>query len=263
MSGVGERDDAPEVEEIEPGEIEEVDAPEDEGQEGDAVEEDDGEAGQGGDDEKVGGQAALADPQPKPRSAATIAVQEAKRAAKAAKEEAEAARREAAELRAQVQGRQTQEQQRLEQERLSLMPPEEKYEYLLKKQESNFEARFGALQFQQADSGDRVAFESLCARQSDQGKALASVRDEVESRLAELRRNGGNTSREVLAKYILGERAYERAGRVKSKQAANGAKNIARNKVNAPASRGDVQSGQRRSGDEVSQRRSRLEDQQI
>lgn len=262
MSGVGERDDAPEIEEIEPDEVEEVDAAE-EGDEETPDEGDGQEDGQGS-DEAAGRQADVAaEGQPKPRSAATIAVQEAKRAAKAAREDAENTRRELNELRAAAQGRQTREQQELEAQRVALMAPEEKYDYLLKQQETRFEGRFAALQFQQADSGDRVAFQSLCARPNDQGKALASVADEVEKRLGELRRNGGNTSREVLAKYIIGERAFERAGRAKAKQTKTGAANIARNKVAAPSGRGDVAGGSRRSGNEIEQRRARLEDQQI
>lgn len=269
MSQVGERDDAPEVEAIESDEIEQ------QGADGASADEDgddgvDEESGEGDDDLPEGdnepegaGEQRPEGVAAKPRSAATIAVQEAKRAAKAAREEAESTRRELAELRAAQQGRQTAEQQRLEAERISLMPPEEKYEYLLKAQETRFEARFGALQFQQGDSGDRVAFQSLCARNSDQGKALSSVSDEVERRLTELRRNGGNTSREVLAKYILGERAYERAGRVKAKQEKKGAANIQRQQGKPSGGRSDVQGGQRKGGDDRAARAARLADQQI
>lgn len=259
MSNPGERDDAPEIEEIEPDEIEEVDAAE-EGDEETPDEGDGQEDGQGG-DEAAGRQADVDAPsQPKKGNPEFGRLRQR---AREAEEVAENTRRELNELRAAAQGRQTREQQELEAQRVALMAPEEKYDYLLKQQETRFEGRFAALQFQQADSGDRVAFQSLCARPNDQGKALASVADEVEKRLGELRRNGGNTSREVLAKYIIGERAFERAGRVKAKQAKTGAANIARNRVAAPSSRGDVAGGSRRSGNEVEQRRARLEDQQI
>lgn len=256
MSNPGERDDALESEVVDEAEIDEGLDTADTDEGGD--DEGDGDSGEGdehlaeGDHEQEGArergtELQVEGAQPK-ISRASLAVMEAKKAAKAAKEEAETARREAAQLRAEAQGRQTREQAELEAQRLSLMPPEEKYDYLLKQQETKFEARFGALQFQQADSGDRVAFESLCSRGTDQGKALAAVRDEVERRLGELRRNGGNTSREVLAKYILGERAYDRAGRVKAKAEKRGAANIQRQQGKPTGGSGSVASEGRRSG---------------
>ena len=197
----------------------------------------------------------------KPRSAATIAVQEAKRAAKEARAEAEATRREMAELRAAAQGRQTAEQQRLEQERLALMPPEEKYEYLLNRQAEQTRVQLGAIEFRMQDAADRSAFESMCARRP----AFAAVQAEVEETLANFRRQGQQgPSRENLALWAIGKNAVSRAEKGgKTKQAVKGAQRVQSQRVAAPASRSDVQGGQRRSGGETDARRQRLENMDI
>ena len=197
----------------------------------------------------------------KPRSAATIAVQEAKRAAKEAKAEAEAARRELEQLRQERQGRQTAEQQELERQRIALMDPEEKTTFLLNKQQQEFNGRFGALEFRMQDASDRTAFESLCAR----NPAFDAVRDDVEKQLGEMRRSGGNATRETVATYFIGKRAIERAAKGgKAKQAAKGAGRVQSQRVAAPAGRSDVVTrSERRGGDEKSARAARLGDNQI
>lgn len=270
MSNPGVRvDDAPDFEETVDVEIEWGDGPgpdeggaddldgDPAGGDGDNLEEDHA----AGDVQQAGQPAAQG---VKARSPATIAVQEAKRAAKEAKAEAEAARREAAELRAAAQGRQTQQEQILEQERLALMPHDEKLQYLLNKQAEDTRRQVGALQFQMQDGGDRIAFQSLAARNDAVGKAYASIADEVEQRLAEVRRNGGNASRETVAKYILGERAVAGLSKAKPKQIQRGQENIQRQQARPTGGRGDVPGGQqRRGGDEAAARRTRLENQDI
>lgn len=264
MSNPGERDDAPEVEletEIDEGLVA---ADTDEG--GD--DEVDGDSGEGdehlaeGDHESKGDgeRGAVSEVAVKPRSAATIAVQTAKRAAKENAERAERAEQRLAEIERDRQGRQTLEEQRLEAERIALMPPEEKFDHLLRRQEERTRQEVGALRFQMQDAGDRVAFESRCARVP----AMEAVRDEVERQIAELRRGGGNTTRETLATYLIGKRAIESAGRLKSKQAAKGAANIQRQTARPVQGSGGVPAGDRRGGgDDRSARAKRLENQEI
>ena len=260
MSGIGERDDAPEVETVEDAEIEDVvETPsEDEG-----ADEDD-QPDEAGDEPADGGEGQPAAVAAKPRSAATIAVQEAKRAAKEAKAEAEATRRELEQLRQASQGRQTAEQQELERQRLELMPPEEKFTYLLNKQAEQTRTQVGALQFQMQDATDRSVFQSLAARPDDIGKAYASVADDVEARLREIRASGQpGPAREVIAKYLIGERAVARMARSKPKQAAKGAARIAANTVKPASGRSDVQGGERRGGSDRAARAARLGDMEI
>jgi hypothetical protein len=253
MSEVGEKPDAPEVEDIEAEEIETPEGDEAEAEEGDEAE--DEPSPDEGDGEEAPPVAAQ-----KPRSAATIAVQEAKRAAKEAKAEAENARREANELRQAMQGRQTEEQRRIEAERIALMPPEEKTDYLLRKQEQEFDGRFRGLEFRMQDNADRVAFEALCAR----NPAFEAVREDVERQLVETRRGGGNVAREVAATYFIGKRALERAQKgSKTKQAAKGSQRVAAAGAKPAGGRSDVRGGERRGGDERAARAARLGDMEI
>ena len=258
MSNPGERDDAPDLEDVaddiaEPEEGLDAAAEEAEGADGDEDATDD-DAGEGDGSEEAAPVTA------KPRSAATIAVQEAKRAAKEAKAEVEALRRERDEALRQRQGQQTAEQQRLEQERIALMAPEEKTEYLLGRQRQEFAGAINQLRFEQADNADRTAFEAMCAR----NPAFDAVRDEVNAEIEKMRRNGGNAPRETVAIYLIGKRALDRSSKGgKAKQAAKGASRVQSQRVAAPGGRSDVKGGERRSGNERAARAARLADQQI
>lgn len=269
MSNPGEREDAPEVEfEDVADEAGEQDEQSDgAGSDEDGADADEGdEAGDGddaGSEDASGnheGQARQSN-EVKPRSAATIAVQEAKRAAKAAEARAAELERRLNEQERQRQGQLTAQQQAEERARLELMPPEEKTEYLLNKQRQEFDGRFGQLQFQMQDNADRIAFENLCARDP----SLAGLRDQTEQKLAEMRRNGATAPRETIATFLLGQRARERAAKGgKAKQAAKGAVRVQSQRVAAPSGRSDVKGGDgRRGGDGKAALRARLEDQQI
>lgn len=270
MSNPGQRDDAPEFEEHVDVEIEDGGdgaGPDEVGDDALGEEPGGGDVDHGeqddaaGDLQQAGEQATGA---VRPRSAATIAVQAAKRAAKEATARAEAAERRIADADRERQGRQTERDQLLEAERLALMPPEEKFQYLLTKQADDTRRQVGALQFQMQDGGDRIAFQSLAARPDAVGKAYASISDEVEQRLTDIRRGGGNASRETVAKYILGERAVASLSKTKPKQVARGQENIQRQQARPAGGRGDVPAGQqRRGGDERTARKARLENADI
>ncbi len=257
MSNPGERDDAPEVEDVEdvvdPAEIDQADEGETEDEGG---EDDEGE----GDEAGAGGEAEQPAPV-KARSAATIAVQEAKRIAKEAKAEADATRAELTRLQQERQGRTTAEQQAERAARLELMSPDEKTNFLLNEQEQRFSGAFNQLRFEQADTRDQTRFEAVCARKPH----FAAIADEVEAELAKMRRNGATAPRETIALYLIGKKADERASKGgKAKQAAKGAGRVQSQRVAASSGRSDVQSGnQRRGGGEAAARRARLENQQI
>jgi hypothetical protein len=255
MSGTGEREDALGEKTVEDAEIDTT-VEDTEVEEGEEAEEATEEAEEGSAEEGAEEAPAAA---AKPRSAATIAVQEAKRAAKEAKAEAEATRRELEQLKQERQGRQTAEQQELERQHIALMDPEEKTAFLLNKQQQEFNGRFGALEFRMQDAADRTAFEASCAR----NPAFDAVRDDVERQLAEMRRTGANANRETVALYFIGKRAVERAAKGgKAKQAAKGEKRIQSERVAAPSGRSDVRAGGEKSGAKNSLR-ARLENQQI
>lgn len=172
-------------------------------------------------------------------------------------ERADRLERELADLRAQATGRHTEETRRAEQERLSLMTADEKLDYYRAQDRRELEQRFGNLQFQLADQSDRQSFANAC----DRSPALAAVADDVERILASERAAGRpGASREVIARYVIGDRALKNAGRAKAKQAKRGAEQRERQTARSTNPRSDVgNSGQRR-GSESEQRRKRLED---
>lgn len=264
MSQVGERDDAPDVEEFEDhGEVEQ-------GADGSGANEDGADAlgeepDEGAGDERQDDDAGTDEGQA--RQPAEVSGKKGnsefgrlRAKAREAEARAEAAERRIAEAERAAQGRQTAEQQRLEQERVALMSPEEKTEYLLQRQEQGFNARFGQLEQRLADNADRVAFDSLCAR----NPAFAALRDEAEQKLAELRRNGGSGTREVVATYLIGQRAIQRAlGGGKQKQAKQGQQRVQSQTVKAPVTRGDASAQRKVGGSDRQQRAARLENLEI
>jgi hypothetical protein len=174
-----------------------------------------------------------------------------------ANERAERLARENQELLARLNGRQTEETRRAEQERLSLMTADEKLDYYRGQDRRELEQFKNTISFQLADSSDRQAFAHAC----DRSPALAAVSDDVERILAQERAAGRpGASREVIARYVIGDRALKNAGRAKSKQQKRATEQRERQTSRAAGARSDVaQSGNRR-GSESEQRRKRLED---
>lgn len=158
-------------------------------------------------------------------------------------------------LERQQAGRQTEQEAALERERVALMSPDEKIEHFRQKDRQEFDRRFQMLQFQQADASDKVAFDTLCAR----NKAYVSVQDRVEELLANERRAGSNPRREVVAKYLIGEMAINRAAQAAGKQRKNGAAAVAR-QVAKPSGAARSDTGQQtRSPSDRAARAKRLE----
>ncbi len=155
----------------------------------------------------------------------------------------------------QVRAEQEQERQRLE-----LMTPDEKIDYYRQKDRQESDQRFAALQMQLAENADRSAFDALCARDS----RIASMRDDVERQLAEVRRGGGNTSREVIAKYLIGDRALKQAPRARQNQQSAADQRLARQAGKPTGSaKGDISRGRSEQLSDREARRKRLENMQI
>ena len=118
-----------------------------------------------------------------------------------ADERAERAEREAQELRDRLAQQETDAMQRArlarEQELAEMDPTERR---LLQAENEARQARFEA-----QDGRDRAAFDSLVARNPHLGK----LAQDVEKELSLARRNGQYPTREAVAKFILGNRAFE------------------------------------------------------
>ncbi len=163
--------------------------------------------------------------------------------AKTAREEAAQVRREADELKARLARLERPLDQPKEPtaDEMALWSPDQIIDYKLNKATSKFEQTLGQLQFQTYESGDKANFKALCAVDS----VAARYADEVESRLAELRSKGQNVDRERLLTYIVGEKVRQRGSGAKKKQAQDGERRIARQRVEPASAKGDTEAPRR------------------
>lgn len=182
------------------------------------------------------------------------------------RQEAQEARREAAENRRRLdefEARQrapapqgeTQEQRA---QRYALMSPEERMEARLAESQAEFNQRLGLMQFQTMEASDKAAFEAYCAA----NPRAARFADEVESRLAELRRNGQNIDRRRLYTFIVGEKILARNEGEGARQRKEGARRVARETTRPASPRGDT-AATRQTADTAESRRKRLENVQL
>lgn len=101
-----------------------------------------------------------------------------------------------------------------ERARLEVMTPEERSEYRTTKTVNGLRQDFGRLQFQLADQTDKASFDAKAIS----NPVYARHADEVEDRLAALRRQGQNVTREIMLRFLLGEKAMQQQGRAAGKQ---------------------------------------------
>lgn len=144
--------------------------------------------------------------------------------------------REMAEMRAERQRQQVPaESPDQEAARLALMDPEQRSEYRLTKALARQEQQNNTLRFQMLDSSDKSAFASLCADKPLYKRFAA----QVETKLADLRRQGQNVDREALAKYLIGEEVANRGPKVLQRQREQGKRNVDRQRAGSSATRSD------------------------
>jgi len=231
----------------------------DEGQEGldaegleddaDDGDDDEGEGDSAGAEEGEGEEASTRaghDEQVRQPSRAERRVQQALREAKDAK--AEVARLKSLVERPAPQQPQETPAQRAE--RLAMMEPEDRIRYEVNEQVGGLRREFATLSFQMQDSGDRTAFESLCAR----NPVAAKLHDQVEDRLAEMRAAGTTAPRETVLKYVIGDRALANAARAGTKARKTAAGNIQRQTARPGSGRGDAADTGRRGSKTLAER---------
>jgi hypothetical protein len=145
-------------------------------------------------------------------------------------------------------------------ERLAMMEPEDRINFLVDEKVGGLQRQFATLSFQMQDTGDRTAFDSLCAR----NPVAAKLKDQVEARLGEMRAAGTTAPRETVLKYVIGDRALANAARAGTKVRKAAATNIQRQTARSGSARGDAADTSRRAGaDTPEARRKRLEGVQI
>jgi hypothetical protein len=185
------------------------------------------------------------------------------RAASAAKIAAEA-KREAAALRAELEETKRQrnapatETTEQFQARLDAMDPLSRVDYLRQLDRQIAQNAIRDLEHKIADSTDRSEFEALCAR----NPTAAKLKDEVETKLAELRRSGQTVPRGNILRFLIGERALSKEPRARGKAERDAASRRQRHDARPGNGRSDAGPESRR-GDSKAARDKRLENMDI
>ena len=148
-------------------------------------------------------------PQARQPSRGENRVAAATRAAKEAREQTARLEQEMAALRQQINNPAPRETQQQINDRLAQMEPWERTEYLRQQDSQRMEQRLAQIQFDAQESADKTAYEALASRRP----IAAKLRDDVEARLADMRRNGTTAPREIVLAYLIGQRALANEGR--------------------------------------------------
>lgn len=180
----------------------------------------------------------------------------AKEDARTAREAADRATRELNDYRRQMEESRRREDPAIEEARVALMNPDQKLDYWRNKDRQEADRKFQALQLQVVDSSDRAVFNSKYSA----NPVFSKYSDRVEAALREVRARGGNTDRETVLKYLVGEDAMSKVGKAKTEQTNRGRENIQRQTTRPGTGRSDQVGTQRRGGlSEREQRAKRLE----
>ena len=234
-----------EIENLEDGELEEGG-----GETDDASEQDEGKA----DGEKAGDEEVEAQSERKPGRGESR-FQKLANEAREAREHAARVERELQEFKAE-QSRKAAVVEKKEPtaEEMALWSTEQVIDYKMQKATGQFSQNLQQLQWNTMESNDKAAFERLQLSDPRAKKYAA----EVETRLANIRKQGQNVDRESLLKFIVGEKVMEGGGKAAAKQKKQGEEQIRRQKTNPPGGQSDVRGG-RTQDSEAEARRKRLE----
>lgn len=136
-----------------------------------------------------------------------------------------------------------------ERERLALMTPDERADYRISQMERRTNETLRQSQLQTNIHLDRNAYEAKAAV----NPVYARYRDEVEAKFQEHLARGAPVEREVILKYLLGEKALNGAG--KSRDAARrGRARVERERVPPAGGKGDASSQRGRVGSTAEER---------
>lgn len=149
--------------------------------------------------------------------------------AKAAEAKAEAIAAELAAFRAQSDLSKKAELDEAEAARVAAMDPTQRDAYEARKESQSTKQALAYLNFKMEDSSDK----SLFAAKAIVNPVRAKYADRVEAKLVEMRKQGQNTTREIVYKFLLGEDAdkkYEAGGAGPKKKSAASRVDAARSK---------------------------------
>lgn len=127
---------------------------------------------------------------------------------------------------------------REEEARLAEMSPEERSAYNLRKTERDLSFKIELMKFENADSADKMAYQTKAA--SD--PRYAKYAGEVEEELTRLRKTGQNVPREILLQVVIGRAVLKNQPKAKA-QAADAKRNLELQKAAPVAAKGDQTGG--------------------
>lgn len=195
--------------------------------------------------------------QPRQPSRRDRRIQQLREEARAATERASAAERAAELALRSITGNQsaaaTADAQRQRAERLANMSLEERIEFIAAEERAAARSEIDGLRAQMQDSADRTEFAVYCAS----NPTAQRLRDQVETMLADERRQGRNYGRMGILRLILGERVLKQTPRAAQRQRANGAAAVARQTTRPGSPRSDAAGGNARLSEREA-RRARL-----
>lgn len=202
----------------------------DESESGDQGADEGPDEGESGDDEN----STVDEPNTDRQNLAAARAEEATRRAEDATRRAEDAER-------RLRDSETRENQRLSQkdleEKLARMTPEERLDYKANQAMARVDHAQKIAEFKNQDIADRSEFLSKISN----NPSLLAMKEEVENRLADLRKQGQNVSREVMLKFIIGEKGLNAALKGSGRKQRNAAQeNVRRATTKSPAGRGNV-----------------------
>jgi hypothetical protein len=154
-------------------------------------------------------------------------------------EAAEASSRETQAMLARIlsgQNRDPQEEARKEREKVANMTADERALYIVDQAEARIRHITQQSEFKVQDANDRANFKDLCSK----NPVAAKLAPEVEKRIAAERAKGYNFDREVMLKYVAGEKALQSAERGGSRrQKREAAENTKKSSTSATRAVGD------------------------
>lgn len=199
------------------------------------------------------------DEAPPPKSRGENRVAAATRIAKEAKDRADRLEREMADLRAAARPQTApQETAEARQQRLANMEPWERSEFLRVEGEQRINNTLARIEFETKDTADKASYDALAARKP----VAAKLRNEVEARLADMRKSGTTAPRETVLRWVIGDRALANEGKATGKARKSAAGRQERQAARPANGRGDTVSEGRRNGS-TSARDKRLDTYQL
>ena len=130
------------------------------------------------------------------------------------------------------------------------MTPQEVMQEDLREAKDGFTQQITQMQWQNAETADRTAFQAKCAS----NPLYAKYAPKVEGKLAELRTRGINSEREVLLKYLIGEAALDRMSSKEGKREVAQAQTRVRRATVRPSNSGSDEAATRRREESLERR---------